>query len=209
MQKEYYMSYLEYVVPIYCEKDFKGTGFIIGNTLITAAHVTIKKDNECHFLYRSKEIIIGPDNNILFEYPNDKIKQGQDNLYWDLAIYWLDNINSPIKLREPNWADFCIYRGYSDSTSQMDICRDIKLDNNAYYYPPDDAKPIRINNCYISEKGKCTHGNSGGPLFQGDSVIGMLSGGQKWYSLSWDRIIKAEHILKKIQEHDKHEKVIQ
>lgn len=197
------MDFSNYIVPIYVDGDYNGTGFIICNTLITAAHVAIKKDNECHFLYRGKEMIVGPENNILFEYPNDEIKQGQDNLYWDLAIYRLDNINSPIKLIEPILADYCIYHGYSDSTSRMDTYRDIKLDNNAYYYPPKyDAKPIRINNCYISEKGRCSHGNSGGPLFQGDCVIGMLSGGQKWHNLSWDRIIKAEHILKKIHEYD-------
>ena len=149
-------------------------------------------------------VSICSNNNIIFDYPKEGCKQGQDNLYWDLAVYRLKDIFSPLELcTAPNMKGTCIYQGYIDSTLKMDIYTNIVLDNNAYYYPPKyDEKPIRINNCYISVIGKCTHGNSGGPLFQGNYVIGMLSGGQQWHNFSWDRIIKAEYIFKRIHEYD-------
>lgn len=197
------MKNSDYIVPIYLDKKYNGTGFIVGNMLITAAHVLESKDNVCYFLYRGDKIVIGPDNNIIFEYPKTKVKQGQNNKYWDLAMYELDNIVSPLELREPNLSEKCLYQGYSDSTLKMNVYSDIILNNNAYYYPSEyDAKPIPITNCCISQIGKCKSGNSGGPLFQGDYVVGMLSGGQQFFNLSWDRIIKADYILHKIQKYD-------
>ena len=197
------MKNSDYIVPIYLDKKYNGTGFIVGNMLITAAHVLESKDNVFYFLYLGDKIAIGPENNIIFEYPKIKGKQGQNNKYWDLAVYELDNIVSPMELREPNLSEKCLYKGYSDSTLQVDSYS-IILNNNAYYYPREfDAKPIPINNnCCISQIGKCKPGNSGGPLFQGDYVVGMLSGGQQFFNLSWDRIIKADYILHKIQKYD-------
>jgi len=197
------MKISNYIVPIYYKDEFNGTGFIVHDLLVTAAHVVISKESVFTFLYRGEKIKIGQEKNIIYEYPKGNVMQGHDNRYWDLAVYRLDNIVSPVELREPDLSEKCLYRGYSDSTLQLDSYGDIILNNNAYYYPSEyDAKPIPINNCYISLTGTCKPGNSGGPLFQGDRVIGMLSGGQMWHNLSWDRIIKAEYILNKIQEHD-------
>ena len=186
------MSISDYIVPIFSEGAFNGTGFIIGSTLVTAAHVVEFKENVCYFLYEKEKISIGPDNNIKFEYQEESM-QGMDNRYWDLAIYKLDNIDSPMKLHLPDLSKPCTYQGFSD-VAQLDVYTDIMLDNNAFYYPDNYKKPIRIKNCYISKVGKCKEGNSGGPLFQGDHVIGMLSGGQQLFNLSWDRIIKADYI---------------
>lgn len=195
------MIIANYIVPIYSEDKFNGTGFIVENLLITAAHVVISEGNVCNFLYKGEMVSISSNNNIIFDYPKEGCKQGQNNLYLDLAIYRLKDIFSPLKLCAPKIKETCIYQGFTDSTLKLDVYTDIALNENAYFYPPEyDAKPIRINNCYNSVIGKCTHGNSGGPLFQGDYIIGMLSGGQQWHNLSWDRIIKAEHILKRIQE---------
>ena len=195
------MNISDYIVPIFSEGVFNGTGFIIGSTLITAAHVIESKENVCYFLYGKEEISIGSDNNIVFEYPVKESMQGKDNRYWDLAIYKLSNINSPIKLQSPNLSKPCTYHGYSD-VKQIDIYTNIMLDNNAYYYPCEyNRKPVRIYNCYFSTVGKSKVGNSGGPLFQGDSVIGMLSGDQILCHLSWDRIIKAEYINSCLSKH--------
>ena len=197
------MNILDYIVPIYCEGEFNGSGFIVGAVLVTDAHVVISDKSLFSILYRGQKINIVPEKNIIFEYPKEKDMQGQNNRYWDLAVYKLENIVSPLELREPNLSERCLYQGYSDSTLQVDSYSDIILNNNAYYYPPKcDAKPIPINNCYISQIGKCKPGNSGGPLFQGDYIVGMLSGGQQLFNLSWDRIIKADYILHKIQKHD-------
>ena len=66
------MIVTKYIVPLYYNDEFNGTGFIVGNILITAAHVVISKENVCSFLYNGKKIRIGPDNNVVFDYPNDK-----------------------------------------------------------------------------------------------------------------------------------------
>lgn len=197
------MNISDYIVPIYFNGDLNGTGFIVGNKLITAAHVIALEDSSFSFLFRGEMMIIGPEKNNIFEYPKEKGRQGHNNIYWDLAVYKLDDIVSPLELRKPNSTEKCLYQGYSDSTLQMNSYSDIILNNNAYYYPPEyDAKPIPINNCCISQIGKCKPGNSGGPLFQGDYVVGMLSGGQQLFNLSWDRIIKADYIHHIIQKHD-------
>ena len=196
------MNMLDYIVPIYYEDKFNGSGFIVGNLLVTAAHVVVSEISVFSFLFRGQKITIGREKNFIFEYPKNKDMQGKENRYWDLAVYKLDNIVSPLELREPNLVEECFYQGYSDSTLRVDSYS-IVLNNNAYYYPIEyDTKPIPINNCCISQIGKCKPGNSGGPLFQGDYVVGMLSGGQQFFNLSWDRIIKADYILHNIQKHD-------
>jgi hypothetical protein len=196
------MNILDYIVPIFYKSEFNGSGFIVGTVLVTAAHVVISEKSSFSILYRGQKIPIGPEKNIIFEYPKEKDKQGLNNRYWDLAVYKMDNIVSPLVLQEPNFSEECLYQGYSDSTLQVDSYS-IVLNNNAYYYPPEyDAKPIPINNCCFSQIGKCKPGNSGGPLFQGNSVVGMLSGEQQLHNLSWDRIIKADYILHKILKHD-------
>lgn len=197
------MNILDYIVPIYYEGEYNGSGFIVGNVLVTAAHVARSEKSAISILYKGQKIIIGPEKNIIFEYPKEKGMQGQNNRYLDLAMYKLDTIVSPLELREPNFAEKCLYQGYSDSTLQMVSYSNIILSNNAYYYPSGyDAKPIPITNCYISQIGKSKHGNSGGPLLQGDYVVGMLSGGQQLFNLTWDRFIKAEYILLKIHNYD-------
>ena len=193
----------DYIVPIFHRGVFNGTGFIVGNMLITAAHVVVSEESLCYFLFGGEKITIGPDNNMIFEYPKGKEKQGKDNKYWDLAIFQLDNNYSPLELCIPNMTESCTYFGFTDSTLKVNTYTDVILENHAYYYPPEyEAKPVHIDNCYISVIGKCTHGNSGGPLFQGNGIVGMLSGGQQWHKFSCDRFIKAEYILNKIKDYD-------
>ena len=191
------MERSNYIVPIYCEGEFNGTGFIVGNRLITAAHVVVSKENVCFFLYKDNRINIGPDNNVFYEYPVIKSIQGQNNQYQDLAIYKLD-IVCPLELSKPNMNISCSYQGYSDANLQLDIYDNIKLDDKDWYYPNEEKPPIRINNTYIAIGGKSKGGNSGGPLFQEDSVVGMLVGNQQYQSFSMDRFIKSDYILEKL-----------
>lgn len=192
------MNKNKYIVPIYCDNEFNGTGFIIGNLLITAAHVVETEKNICFFHFNRKKIEIGPENNLIFEYPKEKSMQGHDNIFLDLAIYQLSGINSPLELRMPSLKDICTYQGYSDSSLLMDLYDNIRLDDKDWYYPLEKEKPIRINNTYLSVMGICKKGNSGGPLFQGEYVVSMLVGNQQYQSFSMDRYIKSEYILHKI-----------
>lgn len=191
------MKISDYIVPIIIKDDLNGTGFIVDNKLITAAHVVISKENICHFIYNGREFLIGPDNNLLFEYPKDKKSQGQNNLYMDLAVYNLKNFDSLLKFEKPNMDIPCVYQGFSDSTTKMDYYDNIKLDDKDWYYPFGGNGSIRINNTYISIGGKCKGGNSGGPLFQGKYVVGLLVGNQQYQSFSLDRYIQSDYILEK------------
>ena len=77
----------------------------------------------------------------------------------------------------------------------MDRYDNVKLDGKDWYYPLGEEKPIRINNTSISIGGKCKGGNSGGPLFQGDYVVGMLVGNQQYRSFSLDRYIRSDYLI--------------
>ena len=189
-----YMEFTKYIVPIYMGNEFNGTGFIVSNKLITAAHVVISKENECYFLYDGNKVIINSNNIFLFEYPNNKDIQGHDNIYWDIAIYNLENIDSPLELRELHTTNACFYRGYSD-TDQIDSYDNIYLDNKDWYNSPLIDKPIPLNNTYVVFNGLCKNGNSGGPLFQGDFIVAMLVGNQQYSRFSLDRYIRSEYII--------------
>lgn len=192
------MKISDYIVPIFIKDNLNGTGFIVGNKLITAAHVIISKENVCQYIYNGREFLISPDNNMLFEYPGAIKNQGQNNLYMDLAVYKLNNIDSSLELEKPNVNTPCVYQGYSDSTTKMDFYDNIKLGDKDWYYPLEEKGPIRINNTYISIGGKCKGGNSGGPLLQGKYVVGMLVGSQQYQSFSMDRYIKSDYIFEKL-----------
>lgn len=197
------METSNYVVPIYYKGDLNGTGFIVRDLLVTAAHVVVSKEIDFTFLYGEENIKIEPEKNIIFEYPKENSMQGHDNIYWDLAVYKLDKIVSPLELREPDFTKKCLYQGYSDCAFQIDSYNDIILNNKAYFYPPEyDAKPIPVKNCYISKIGQCKPGNSGGPLFQGNYVVGMLVGNQQYRNFSMDRFISSSYILKILSKYD-------
>ncbi|MBR3022156.1 MAG: trypsin-like serine protease [Bacteroidaceae bacterium] len=192
------MEFTKYIVPIYVHDEFNGNGFIVGNKLITAAHVVISKENECYFLYEGGRIIINSSNNLLFEYPDNKNMQGYKNNYWDIAIYILENIDSSLELREPQLANTCFYKGYSN-TDQIDSYDNIYLENKDLYNSPQLEKPIPITNTYVVFNGHCREGNSGGPLFQGICVVGMLVGNQQYSRFSLDRYIKSNYIVQRIK----------
>lgn len=191
------MIVMDYIVPIYSEGEFNGTGFIVGNKLITAAHVVISKENVCHFLYRGNNLCLGPDNIILYEYPKEKCMQGQDNIYLDLAIYNLENKESPLEFRKPQMSYPCFLQGYSASL-HIDTYTNIYLGNRDLYYQSQEEKHIQVNNTYIVINGQCISGNSGSPLFQGEYIVGMLVGNQQYQRFSLDRYIQSDYIQEKL-----------
>ena len=121
--------------------------------------------------------------------------KGQNAQYFDLAAYKLDNINSSLSFIKPVINRPCIYKGYSDNINKMDSYDNIILDDKDWYYPIGERTPVCVNNTYTSIGGKCKGGNSGGPLFQGDFVVGMLVGNQQYQSFSLDRYIKSDYII--------------
>lgn len=191
------MELSKYIVPIILTNEYNGTGFIVGNKLITAAHVVISKENECYFLYDGNKVIINSNNNILFEYPDNNVIQGHRNIYWDIAIYNLEGIDSPLELREPQITNACFYIGYSD-TGQIDFYDNIYLDDKDWYNSAQLGKSVPVTNTYVVFNGSCKNGNSGGPLFQGEHIVGMLVGNQQYSRFSLDRYVKSEYIISRL-----------
>lgn len=192
------MDSRNYIVPIYKEKEFCGTGFIVGSILITAGHVV--KSPTCNYscIWEGNTITLSCANIIYYEYEGG-YEQGRDNHYWDLAIYKVEGVESLLELSECDFNLSSSYQGFSfnenDCSLQVDIYNDIFVNDNARYYPKDGGKSIPIENCFLSDVGICKDGNSGGPLFQKGKVIGMLSGNQDYGDFSKDRFIKAEYIM--------------
>ena len=190
------MSITDYIVPIFEDNEYNGTGFIVHNYLITAAHVVKKNGCSYAFLYQGNVMGIDSKKIFLYEYPMDKSLQGLNNRYLDLVVYKFNNIFSPLVFRTPDLKAHCIYQGYSYSNSILHFnSYDNIFVKDHDWYTPDGGETIRINNTYLSTIGKCESGNSGGPLIQGDMVVGMLVGNEQYSSLSMDRYIKSEYIL--------------
>lgn len=203
------MKISDYIVPIFKkEKEFSGTGFISGNILITAAHVVNSSIDYCEFCFKNEFFSITCENLLWYEYIEKGHIQGENNQYSDLVMYKLTNIDSPLTLAIPDLTSPCFYQGFSfnekNKIIQLDTY-DIVLDNKICYYFNIRGKCTPIRNCFQSSKTKdeiCTAGNSGGPLFQGNEIVGMLVGTQEDYIRKTFvyRFIKSEYILKKINE---------
>lgn len=193
------MDINNYIIPIYKGKEFVGTGFIAGRTLITAAHVVETPTLRYSCLWNGKSISLSCANILWHEYPEADYMQGQGNKYSDLAIYKIDGIESPLELSVPDLGISCNYWGFSFDEDkkclQEDSYRNLILNDNAKYYPRNGGRAIPIKNCYLSDIGRCKEGNSGGPLFQGEKVVAMLSGNQDYGDFSKDRYIKSEYIM--------------
>lgn len=193
------MDINNYIIPIYKGKEFVGTGFIAGSTLITAAHVIETPTLNYSCLWDGETVRLSCANILWHEHPEADYMQGQGNKYLDLAIYKMDDVESPLELSAPDLGYSCNYWGYSfDEDNKClleDSYSDIFLNDKTKYYPRSGGRAIPIKNCYLSDIGRCKEGNSGGPLFQGEKVVAMLSGNQDYGDFSKDRYIKSEYIM--------------
>ncbi len=175
----------KYCVPIYAGESgsiFRGSGVIVGNYLITAAHVAQtepdkfrRKDNYSTLYFR-------------FEGKIQKIGDGQcvhdgrgyhlhcEN-YDDLIVYQLDGIKSPFVLYNGRpkvslkLAAFFYYKNTNIETVK-DVC---KVTSSEVICK---ERSIHWKNCFqISQNSGNSiirPGNSGGPVFRNDVVYGIL-----------------------------------
>lgn len=159
-----------FVVPIYNERDFVGTGFILGNYLLTAAHV-VKDLSHPIFIFENRKYHLRKCDVRFFMY--DKYSADRN----DLAIYEVC-INSQLRLSTSfNNNDTCCYVGFSYSEENKQVLENTYsgiriIHEYAYSTTNDHSKRRRYNNCWTCSP-SCVEGNSGGPLFQGEEIIGL------------------------------------
>ncbi len=177
------MTYEKFIVPILAsneselsDNDYRGTGFIIDEYLITAGHVV---NGFTYFGYKFEgkiHTISNPCVNELGERENDRYKQiGIDTLIKeDLAIFKIENCGSPLQLGFKDEDISCIYHGYSFEDNSI-----IVFHINAIPLRSLRKDRKKVLNCKYLNNIDLDYGNSGGPLFYDDKIVGMLvSGGE-------------------------------
>ena len=197
------MEFSKYIVPIYCDDEFSGTGFIVEGLLITANHVVRNKINS-YFIYEGNSYRIEISELISLEFQDDF---ASPNFAYDLFICKTDIKNSDLSLSDDYYKDICCqYCGYSydeeqglliiDKETDIRISRDEALTNHY-------GRCIPLHNCfscYIDLK----PGNSGGPLFQNSKIIGILLRGDVYHGKCIEcKFLKAGYIKQVIEDRQK------
>ena len=184
----------KYIVPIYNDADFQGTGFIVNNYFITAAHV-VKDLSHPIFIFEGNKIRLQPDSKILLTY--DKNKEERE----DLAIFKVKILSSLSLSSENVSSKICCYQGYSYVEEKKQLTENIYnnimiLHEHAYSVASFHTEPIKYRNC-ITCTPSCCEGNSGGPLFQDEKIVGMYFSSYKLppsYRSVEDYYIKGSYI---------------
>lgn len=164
------MEFSKFIVPIYKNEDYYGTGFIIDGMLITANHVVKNKlhtyfdfNGERHHVDINKIVAIDPLG-----------KCQSNNEAHDLFVYKTDIENSDLKMSSDyDQNKTCEFRAYSLNDDNTTTSKDYKNDIKIFRDIATDSNHNELVNCF-SCKCKLKHTNSGGPLFQGGKIIGML-----------------------------------
>ena len=165
------MIFSKFIVPIYCDNEFSGTGFIVNGFLMTANHVMKNKVHSC-FVFENKKFRIDVRKLIVLDEPENT--QCSENAL-DLFVCETDIKDSDLcfssNLEEGALFDFY---GYSFDENTHELLKDkesgITLHRmNALSF----SDCMKLNNsfsCLCDLKA----GNSGGPLFYGNKIVGML-----------------------------------
>ena len=201
------MYFSNYIVPIYSDEEFLGTGFIIKGLLITAFHV-IERSTNLWFCFDNKRIVIDSNRYLLKEGDNDDKENLKNIILYperaqDIFVYETEIEKSDLILSSfYEQTQVCEFFGYSfddenrflrrDEISDIKIIRTEALTNHY-------GQIITLNNC-MSCQCSLVSGNSGGPLMQNGKVIGMLIRGVDYRNGYHEcTFIKACYILQKIE----------
>lgn len=173
-------KYYNYIVPIYVEGKYNGTGFIVEDYLISAAHVVKDNPAEVLFIYHDKEIKLCKYD--VYEYHDFRNGHAlmDDNIKTDLVIYHIPakfEIHSNLILSMNSaLGKSCQYMGYNEDTKGNIIevnYKDIHIVDDAAIGDNNNPTIEKIN-CYTSDKSVLEEGNSGGPIFLNEKIAGML-----------------------------------
>ena len=169
------MESSKYIVPIFSDGEFNGNGFILNNgMLVTAFHVV--KEGELFFKYNKAEYKIDICDYIIK--PKDKDKLVIDDVSCDLFVCPTKIEGSDIFLSKRfDRKVKCEYLGYNqiegtDSVTDIHVSSSGDLLGTGLV-KTEDNRAKELVNCIMCTM-ELSPGNSGGPLFQNNKVIGML-----------------------------------
>lgn len=174
------MEFSKYIVPIYIKNEdvykYYGTGFIVDSMLITANHVVKDKLNT-FFLYENKLRHVDITELVVLEPLGDILPSNQEH---DLFVCRTGICESDLKL-SPIYdkEQGCKLNAYVLDEEQggekeiEKISRDIYSDIYIGIDIAINSIGKKLNNCFSCDF-KFKHTNSGAPLLQNGSIVGML-----------------------------------
>ena len=186
------MDISKYIVPIFVDSILIGTGVLHNSLLVTAAHV-IKfcRQGKCFdFLFRQNRYTLGWENNLFFEYDEEKM-----GVYRDLAIFrtTIKTIGLSFESEENHDGKMATIFGYYDANGSLMVNQSKGLIRLKPYWDGKINIPINKNSFLLMDIPTLYDCNSGCPLFLNDNVIGLVSAGNSDYIFF--RLVSANHIL--------------
>lgn len=174
----------KYLVAFYSKKDddddsWCGTGVIVGDYLITVAHIMIdKKDGKMveieklFFKYNDMSYCLDS-SNIIYDGRKDLYKD-TDNIHHDLIVAKIDGISSPLVLNAtPIKLPLDVY-SLTLIPPKIPLCPNhfTILESVSKHYD-EEMRPSTWENCLLVT-GNYKNGNSGTPIFRENTIFGLL-----------------------------------
>lgn len=176
----------KYIVALFRDKDeinWCGSGVIVGNLLITVAHVMIEKKTGKHipFLYYKFENRIRRVDKKDFIYDGrEKIDDEDEHNPHDLIVFKLSGISSPFVLNDSDFdIPLPVYartyledkKSTSGTTYKIVLKKGFRNDQNHLF----NIESFEWYNCLLAS-GNFASGNSGTPIYRNNKVYGILIG---------------------------------
>jgi len=208
----------EFIVPIFAIKNdeyfFKGTGFIVGDKLFSAAHVFIDAEKNIKYSFKFKDNYIQLSEPDFREYYVDNNLEGTykgEEIHKDLIFFSIDKFDSPYVFfnEEYTWEEKLFFCGFSEKEISKRVSTDeciVSIREEAHYYPktfPEDKK-VLLTNCMQLQlvtaedtfNYPLTEGNSGCPIMDNQHrIYGLFLGYTELHENKQYKAITSKYIL--------------
>ena len=174
----------KYIVAFFREKDethWCGNGVIVGNLLITVAHVMMEKKEPLPYLFfRFENCIRRVDEKDIIYDGRKELDKDLDHIHHDLIVFKLSNIASPFVLNTTDFdiSSFFYARKYMEqkkstslSTYKILMKKGFKNDRKLWL----KKESFEWNNCFLTT-GDFIKGDSGTAIYRENIVYGILIG---------------------------------
>lgn len=208
---------IDAIVPIYCDDDFMGTGFIYKSYLITAAHVVTKYYDvdegysKIEYVFQGHKLLINPVNRVYKKWFKGKcVVYGNfefNLLIEDVAIYKVESYCDCILFDKEGPLDGLAAKLYGFHFDKGKI--ELNQGNIELFYEntlPNGVK-YTLDYCLFGKRTDSDldiiPGYSGGPVLYENKVSGMLFGHfQDRNGIDNYHLMRPDFIMKKILEYE-------